>query len=273
MRVAVLACLALGAAGCILPSPDYDGTEFSCAEPPFTCPGGHTCEQGLCVAEPSELGTPDAGAPVAGDPDATPVSDPPPDAAEPGEPVTITFGERPNADVSNVTTDSAIRQEQPLENYGGRDVVDPDADPLKRGLLRFDTSAVPTSAQIISAELEIYVGDPIEDGDLGVYRLLEDWSENQVNWRDRRNNQRWTSAGAGAGSHAPGMVGSLEAREIGAYTVQLSPTTVQQWVSAPSSNHGVLWMSSSQNGRGAEFESSESNNDDERPLLRITYRP
>jgi hypothetical protein len=272
MRV-LLAGLALALVGCILPSPDYDGTAFSCAEEPFSCPSGQRCEQGVCVGEPiAEPDGPDAATPVDDEADAAPVSDPPADAGEVGEPLTVTLGDRPNADIKNVTRDSYIRQTDPTDNFGDDDVVDADVDPLTRGLLRFDTAAIPSSAQVLAAELEIYVSNGIEDGDLRIHELLEDWSENQVTWRDRRANQRWTAAGAGPGSHGAGVLATLVARDIGSYIVTLPPSIVQQWVSAPSTNYGVLWVSSSPTDRGAQFESRDSNEDDQRPLLRITYR-
>ncbi|HUH03151.1 MAG TPA: DNRLRE domain-containing protein, partial [Kofleriaceae bacterium] len=202
----------------------------------------------------------------------TPVGDPLPDAQEPGEPITITFGERTGADVANVTRDSTIREDRPLDNYGTSTVFAPDADPNQRGLLRIDTSAIPSSAEVLAVELEVYVSNPIEEGQVQVHQLLEDWNEDQTNWRDRRSNQRWTAAGAGIGSHAAAVMGTLPVDIEGAYTMQLSVEVVQQWVSSPSANHGMLWISTSTTGRGAELKSRDSSIATARPLLRVTYR-
>lgn len=277
MRTFLVVLVTLGSSACILGSPDYDGTAFSCAEPPFTCPSGYVCEQGSCLTDPvADPAGPDA-APPAEQPDAepTPVGDPPPDAQEPevpGEPTTITLGERSGADIANVTRDSTIREDLPLDNFGTDTVFAPDTDPNQRGLLRIDTSAIPATAEVLAVELVVYVSNPIEEGQVLVHQLLEDWNEDQTNWGDRRTNQRWTAAGAGIGSHAAAVMGTLPVAVEGDYTMQLDVTVVQQWVSSPSTNHGMLWISSSTTGRGAELKSRDSSISSARPLLRVTYR-
>jgi hypothetical protein len=282
-RLAAAVLVVIAAAwspGCILPDPDYENTAFSCAEPPFSCPDGYVCRVGRCEATEPEQGAPDAGVdrPDADtelptdDPNDDPPMDDPPDAAPTPETVT-SFGERPGTDVSGVTFDTTIKQEKPLEENGNDDQVGIDADPVHHGLIRFDLSSLPASAQVLGAELEIYLGNPNESGQLVATQLLEDWEENEANWLQRRDNQLWSKDGAAAPpSSANALVASFDGRQEGTYVLPLSAALVQGWVTNPSTNFGLLWKSTSPDGRGGNFESSESANGNQRPVLRVRYR-
>ncbi|RLB62412.1 MAG: hypothetical protein DRI90_09120, partial [Deltaproteobacteria bacterium] len=67
------------------------------------------------------------------------------------------LGERPGADVTGVTRDTAITSSAPANNRGGSNGFGPDADPLRAGLLRFDLVALPAEAVVTGVELELFV--------------------------------------------------------------------------------------------------------------------
>jgi len=261
-------------AGCVLPDPDYDGTAFTCAEPPNTCPGGYVCHLGVC--EPDLQLQPDGGlAPDAGlssVPDAGTPQSSTPDAGQPPVTTTLTFGERPNDDVAGVTTDTFLEANKPSTAFGDDDDVSVDADPEQHGLLRFDLSALPAGATVDAAVLEVNVSNPVETGELLFYRLLEDWEELEATWNNRRKGQRWTAPGAAPPMSAlPLAQASLSARDTGLFTVALPPILVQSWVDQPSSNFGVVMISTSPDGRGGIFDSRDSHNTNLRPQLTITF--
>ncbi len=273
--VALMATVAaLLAAGCILPNPDYDGTAFTCAEPPNSCPSGYVCQLGVC--EQQQQQQPDGGLAADGGsssvPDAGNPQNSTPDAGTPPVTTTLTFGERPTDDVTGVTTDTFIEADKPNTAFGDDVNVSVDADPEQHGLLRFDLSALPAGATIDSAVLEVNVNNPVETGELLFYRLLEDWEELEATWNNRRKGQRWTAPGAAPPMSAfPLSQASLAARDTGLYTVTLPPSLVQSWVDQPSSNFGVVMISTSPDGRGGVFDSRDSDNTTLRPQLTIIF--
>lgn len=261
-------------AGCVLPDPDYDGTAFTCAEPPNSCPNGYVCHLGTC--EPEEQLQPDGGLPPDGGSSSVPDAGNPqngtPDAGTPPMTTTLTFGERPTDDVTGVTIDTFIQADKPGTAFGDETFVSVDADPEQHGLLRFELSALPAGATIDSAVLEVNVSNPVETGELLFYRLLEDWEELEATWTNRRKGQRWTAAGAAPPMSAfPLAQASLAARDTGLFTVSLPATLVQSWVDQPSSNFGVVMISTSPDGRGGVFDSRDSDNTNLRPQLTITF--
>jgi hypothetical protein len=273
-RAATGIASALALTGCLLPEPNYDDTRFRCELPSLSCPDGFSCVDGWC--EPPGNGG-------GGDPDAAPLppdDDDPlaelPDAA-PDDPdaaplQTASFGERPGTDFAGVTTDTTLRNNNSDANFGGDDIVSVDADPIHIGLLRFDLSDLPVTAEVVTAALDIYASDPIETGEYQLHAMLLSWSENQATYDERSSGTDWPSPGAGPGTYSTALLGTLVAREIGDYTVILDPDVVQSWVSAPAANYGMRWSSTSLDGRGGTWEASESGNNTQRPQLRITYR-
>jgi hypothetical protein len=279
----VAAAIALALGACQLQA-SLDG-RFSCSEPPHECPYGLVCDRQLQCVEPTSA-TADAAigpAPVFDAGVTPPAPDsgalvPEPDASfDAGEvpPVTldITLGERSDALIHNVTIDSNINEDNPTANHGGAGGMGIDAQPRETGLLQFDLTSLPLGATCLSAELEMSVSDPIETGDYQIYPLLEAWVESEVTWNVRKSGRAWSDPGAGPGSRSSVPMGSTAPRSPGTITVTLDPVVVQQWIQDPSSNHGMAWVSTSPDGRGGEFRSSENSDATLRPLLHLVLSP
>lgn len=271
-----IAAVLAGGAGCILQDPSYEGTAFACSMPDELCPPGYSCVEGLCQpteppGDPVDDGSPDAGVDDPRPPDAG--ADPAVDAAPDPDPVTLTFGERPGADHTGVTSDATMFSQSPNENDGDDDRFKADALPVEYGLLRFDVSAIPAGATVTSVELDLYVTNPIEDGSYELYPVLEDWDEDEVTFLDRRRNQRWTMPGAMAPASATStIVATLAPRDDGPVQVSIQPSAVQAWVNNPSANAGLVWRANSPD-RGGNFASSETGIPARAPLLTVTFVP
>ena len=125
---------------------------------------------------------------------------------------------------------------------------------------------------VVSAELDLYAGNPIENGQYEVHTMLLSWAENQATFEDRSSNTPWPAPGAGTGSFAPTPIATLVALTIGDYTVPLDAAAVQTWVSTPAANFGMRWSANSPEGRGGNFDASEGGTNARRPLLRVTFR-
>lgn len=266
---------------------DFDGTSFRC-ELQATCPEGYVCVDGRCV----RVGTADAARPAndfdaasTGDPGVDALPDPdriadasafdarvdaaPPDAG----PIIVTFGERIGADHAGVTTDTYLDIDYPSTNFGRSELIKVDANRLEVGVLRFDLSALPPSAKIVSATLYLHVAEPLDDGGLLARPLAVPWEELWADIDAATRSTLWPGRAATGASvrnetafsaPSPILVGDLET------TVDV--TIVDNWVAAPATNHG-LRLTSTAATQGVDFASSEAADQRLRPLLEITYFP
>src|SRR5207245_3902906 len=97
-------------------------------------------------------------------------------------PTTWVIGEVPTADVFGVTTDTMIESDAPANNFGSSDNLFIDALPARTGLLRFDLGAIGVTARVNTAELHLWTHwNPLLDGTLQVFQMLEAWQEGTVN--------------------------------------------------------------------------------------------
>lgn len=254
------------AAGCAFDPPGFDGTSYACARVEPACPAGFECIDGRCLAAGEPGAAPDAGeaAPPTGADAAAP--DAPPGAA------TVTFGERDDADVRGVTSDTTLHLLDPTVNVGGDAFLEIDADPIKVALLRFDLSAIPPGATVVGATLDVVVFDPIESGAFRLFPLTEAWSEDAATYVLREPGVPWTGPGATAPSaDLTRLVAEVAPRDVAPVAIALDPAVVAGWIAAPATNQGVVWTSTSPDGRGGQLRSSEHEVAAERPLLRVTY--
>ena len=254
------AALAAGLLGACSFSADYSGTHYSCDPSAPLCPAGQTCSRhGVCEG-------PD-GSHTHDPPDAHGVeSMPTPDASL--ETMHLSFGERPDADVRHVTADTFVVLTDPTSNFGGSDAASFDADPIQNALLRFDLTAAPPGAQVDGAELVLDIVDPLEDGECVIAPLTEAWSEYDASYALRTATLPWTTPGGTVGE----LVQVFDATTTGEYTVSLPVALVQGWLDAPAINQGIRFASTSPDGRGGQWTTSDSDAAEQRPLLRLTLR-
>jgi hypothetical protein len=268
-------------AGCAVEA-NYGGSHYACGPEPVRCPGLLVCIEGYCELpgtgtnsvddagpEPPPLGDPDASVPL-----------PPPDAQVPpppdGGPGTVdlvfTLGERPGAARQNVTNDTHVQLQNPLVNFINSPDVSVDADPSSVGLIRFDATGLPPG-QIVSATLNLVWFDPLEDGTIEFYPVLESWDKSEVTWLERSPGVLWKSPGVGGGSRSATSVASSAPRNPTAYAVSLPPTLITSWRDLPAQNFGLAMVSTSTTGRGGQFRSKNyDTTPSERPLLTVTVR-
>jgi hypothetical protein len=212
-------------------------------------------------------------------------------------PVTKIFGEVPGTDHAGVTIDTKIRGDNATTqtyDYGGGWFMGPDASPIIHALLRFDLSAIPVGSEVLSAVLELWTGACANcQGNPGtsieVFRLLEAWVEGSAdsevtptlgycNWNYRNSTTAWSSPGAEPPSRGSTPVATFSPLALDTkYSLNLT-NLVQDWVSAPSGNHGVLFkMVDPQYTDGVAFVSSENNENasspGKRPRLIVQYQP
>jgi len=160
--------------------------------------------------------------------------------------------------------DAFIRASSPSSNFGALPEIEvrPDNGANRRGLVRFDLSAIPPGSTVIKATLYIFEKDKKLDQTTYLYRLTSPWSEASVTW-----NTPWGTPG-----------GDFDATQAYAsfYPNQSScmleidlTTMVKEWV-AGTPNYGFLLYSTGPN-HILRYSSKDNAAAAEHPKLEITY--
>jgi len=142
--------------------------------------------------------------------------------------------------------------------------------------LRFDLSAIPQYAQVITAEIRLYSAEQSNEAHLCLdpYRLNRAWTEFGASWEQAADGQPWDEPGANGvpGDREGSMftvrrwVGEVE-RWYGLDATSL----VRDWLSDPAGNFGVLLKASGNAAVGYSFMSRESFYANQRPRLVVSY--
>jgi len=161
--------------------------------------------------------------------------------------------------------DSYINQGQPDQNFGGaiNFWVRPNNNADRRGVIRFDLSAIPANATITGATLYLYETNRNPGIITYLYRVTTSWSEDTVTW-----NNPWAAAGGdfddtiSFASFMPDQSGCMVTLNI--------TDLVQRWVNGTYPNYGILMYSTGPN-RSIIYISKENANSLERPRLDVSY--
>ncbi|GAA3710162.1 hypothetical protein GCM10022224_089580 [Nonomuraea antimicrobica] len=152
-----------------------------------------------------------------------------------------------------------------------------------RSLLKFDTSALPTTVTSMSAYLRLYEVDHRGDeAAFELYPLTRPFDETSASWTNAAPGAPWTTAGGdfAGNSVGEGIIASPHDPYYSSTWHQLNGfgDLVKQWVADPSSNHGLLLKSESESnqacptsGTGISLTSSEVAEPEVRPWLEVRY--
>jgi hypothetical protein len=202
--------------------------------------------------------------------------------APPGS-VTVTFGETGTATFSGVTADCTLDSQSTMQgnNFGGSPTLEIDASINGKGaVLRFDVSAIPTTATVFSATIELTTA---ADGSADEFALRflkesEVWEEGTgngtagaANWLERQPGVAWLGEGADGFSHTGSIIGSIfPVAPNTKYAIPLDDGVAQRWVDR-GFNNGVRIVDFGNDD--VSFASSEAPELAARPLLTIVYVP
>ena len=279
------ACVDPETAGNDTDGDDDDDDEMGAMdEAPVTDDGGDTTGRPI---DPGTTTDPTTGPPLDGTGDGPDTTGP---FAESGEDTSddstsqiqvLSFGERNDADVQGVTEDTFMtfwelghnngtHTDQHIASIGGD-------TPVEVSLTRFELTAL-QDVTVVSVELILSSYDVISDGTINLYRLNESWDEGVAdmepgicNWQLRQEDVPWLSAGAQGQSHNPEVVGSFALDDVFSdFSIDIAPDLVQDWIDDPSSNHGILFMSTDVPD-AIWWASSEELQESMRPLLVVRY--
>jgi len=170
------------------------------------------------------------------------------------------------------TKDSYIDEWEPYSNYGGSGNLK--LRQTRRSLLHFEVPPLPAGARVWSATLSLYATSYYRTNAMTVYahQILRDWAEAEVTWYQASAGDAWSSPGLlreqDYQEHVEGTT-SFTATEQCWISWQI-PSLVQEWISDPASNHGVLLRTASPLTEHT-FASSEWSSAERRPKLSIQY--
>lgn len=126
------------------------------------------------------------------------------------------------------------------------------ANDLIKALLRFNVSALPATAVVDEAILQVYYTGRSNGNTLtlGAHRVLAEWVDSQANRVQRKTGVNWQVAGMGSGSdYAAAAEATAALTGAGGAWVDLNVTNaVQAWVADPTNNHGLALLQAAASG-------------------------
>ncbi|MBA2542716.1 MAG: DNRLRE domain-containing protein [Deltaproteobacteria bacterium] len=173
--------------------------------------------------------------------------------------------------ILSAVADTWLNSNQPNQTHGSSFELQVDSGPAQSSLVRFDVTAIPTTATVTLAELTVTTSnDP--GGACTVHRVLESWVEGEATHNDRAANTPWLAAGASPPSTASVPSGSLAPDSPNTPIIaSLATASVQDWVTDPSTNFGLGIATVSSDT--VRLRSRENVVMIQRPRLRVRFRP
>lgn len=171
--------------------------------------------------------------------------------------------------------DTFIDQSSPGMPHGNPHTLRIDAEPLQRGLIRFEPT-LPAGAELRRAELRLHIpaGGQLDAGTLRLYAITEAWDENAATWTLRSAGTPWSAAGVGPASRSNSPVGEVDARRDDRdHVIRLPTALVAGWLADPGHNFGLVLVVEGSADQGATVVSREDPDPGQRPRLVLRYRP
>lgn len=131
---------------------------------------------------------------------------------------------------------------------------------LYRIYLKFDHSPIPADAEVLSAEMHIYMGAATSDSyQLEVRKVTSEWGENYLSWNNQPGMAHLVSIGTTTLDSEPGWK-TFDIREA-----------VSEWIAGESSNEGIALMAGNETGDLGEcwFHSRETGGC--QPYIQVVY--
>jgi glucose/arabinose dehydrogenase/PKD repeat protein len=177
----------------------------------------------------------------------------------------------------NSVADAGLSELSPTANSGTATTLKVDGDDPDPGgkdlyaALRWDLSQVPAGATVSSATVTLSITNHSNDTGTpqtyGAYELKRTWSENQMTWNQAATGAPWATAGAKATTDRGPKIASVTPTALGSYTFTIPASVVQGWLSAPSTNNGIL-LADPTNFDGFVFRTKEGTSP---PKLTVNY--
>lgn len=198
-------------------------------------------------------------------------------------PITQTFRQGENGYLDAVDTKIVQDVASASTNFDTAAVLVVDGDdPNSTGsdvasLLKWGNLGIPADAVVTGASITIHISGGTNSASATayqIYALSRAWTSSEATWENADAATQWFTAGAlDALDRDPVVIGTTPTNTSNGTTINLNAagvSKVQQWVSDPTSNFGVI-IANSSNTDGLSLQSSESATVSYRPMLSVTY--
>ena len=163
-----------------------------------------------------------------------------------GQTVTVVYQHGVSPDAFYSAPDTYISNngtEQP-NNYCTSQVLYARGGDVRDPMLQFPLSGIPSNAVVVSATLSLYAESRsnVNPLTIGAYSMLRDWNPCTTNWNEASTGVAWGAGGANDTVTDRSAVAedfATMAMTMTWHNLNLT-NLVQQWVSDPSSNRGVI---------------------------------
>lgn len=149
---------------------------------------------------------------------------------------------------------------------------------LTRTLIKFDLSALPTNATIVSAKLSLWTSTDFSNVDTtyNIYRLKIPFNETQATWNRAAVGVNWQTAGAsGVNDRESTSIGSVQILANEPLNTEkqiiLDNVKIQELINGLFANNGFILVSSIELNDRFDFKSSDTSTATQRPMLVIQY--
>jgi len=157
--------------------------------------------------------------------------------------------------------DATVRSWDSTTNFGSEDYLELSYSETGRSaiLLRFDTSSIPSTAVIDSANMRLFLDGATGANtvSIGAYFITSSWDESTVTWNSDIRTEEIA------------LNGDIDS-VFGSYKSWYIPWYVQTWINDPSSNNGVLLLGPDSGDYYERWFESHDHNENV-PQLEITY--
>ncbi len=163
-----------------------------------------------------------------------------------------------------IQADTYVSESNPSANFGGSvDLVagrDWEFGYGYRIYMKFDHSPLPPDAEVLSAQLNMYMGYSTNDNfQLAVRKVTAEWDETSLNWKDQPGFTHLISIGTKTIDSEPGWK-SFDIQE-----------TVRQWIAGETSNEGIALMAQNESGDLGECRFYSRETGGCKPYIQVVY--
>jgi hypothetical protein len=200
---------------------------------------------------------------------------------QPGEGDTKVFGDVSGSDYRGTCQDTFVNAGARSSNYSNdsqtlNTYTWPTNTSANRVVMKWDLSAIPQNATIHEAtlSLDMYSAHGDESYEVSAHRIVTNNPNiSSCTWNTYDGTHSWTGGtNGGEQDLAPAESTAIVDRTVGYKNCSITQM-VQQWVSNPSSNYGLMLDSDSTAASDSNrlFRPTEYSNPDQRPKLTVTY--
>ncbi len=177
-----------------------------------------------------------------------------------------------NADATNYKSSPASNNSSITTNWIYADLTGTD---VRRSVIKFDLSSIPSNAVITSASLKLIQLGGSGSITVNVHRLLRNWVNAQVTWNEYSTGNSWSTAGGGAGTDYTSTATDSKAMSsyaggtVDSYNVL---TDVQDIVNNGGNNYGWIMKLATESGNTyVGYNSQDAGTPANRPILTVVY--